>query len=91
MTTEINIENGSGLTATLVGLQDGTEMELDVVDDRSVTFPDYFTNIALINPRVTGAGGTSANFLVINNNYDAERKREGRRTLLGRFYTLGIP
>ena len=87
---DIGIPNGTGLTATLVLLQDGTEVTLDVVDDLNVVFPDYGSNITLLNPRANNVP-TSTVFLVLDNDYDAERKQEGRRSIMARKYTLGIP
>lgn len=91
MTEVVDIPNGSGIIATIIMLNNGTEIEIDVVDDRSLTFPDWGTTITLINPRETGATGTSTLLQVMDNNYNAERKQEGRRTLLCRKYVLITP
>lgn len=91
MTDHINIANGTGLTATLISLNDGTEGEMDCIDDRSITFPDWMATVTLYDPRPTGAGGTSTLFQVMDNNYNAARKQEGRRTMMVRKYTLITP
>lgn len=91
MQEEVQIPNGSGITATDVMLNDGEQVEITVVDDRSLTFPDWGATITLIDPRATGAAGTSTTYQVITNDYDAERKREGQRTLLCKKYTLITP
>lgn len=91
MTEEIKIDNGTGLTAALIGLNDGTEGIMTVVDDRALTFPDWMSTITLIDPRPTGAGGTSTLFQVIQNNYRSARKQEGQRAMLVRKYTLITP
>ncbi len=91
MLEEIKIENGTGLTAETINLKDGAMMEITVIDDRSVTFPDWMTTITLIDPQPTGAGGTSTTFQVLSNNYQAERKKEGQRTILAKKYTLITP
>lgn len=91
MTEEIKIENGTGLTATLIGLNDGTEVILTAIDDRSVTFPDWMSTLSLIDPRPTGAGGTTTTFQVLNNNYKTGRKQEGQRSLHCKKFTLITP
>lgn len=91
MLEEIKIENGTGLTAETINLKDGQMMEITVIDDRSITFPDWMTTVTLIDPQPTGAGGTSTTFQVLSNNYQAERKKEGQRTLQCKKYTLITP
>lgn len=91
MIEEIKIENGSGLTATQVLLNDGNDVEITVVDDRSVTFPASNGLLVLLDPLPTGAGGTSTTYQVVNNNYNAARKQEGERVLTAKKYTLITP
>lgn len=88
---EIQIPNGSGITATDIMLNDGEQVEITVVDDRSLSFPDWGAVITLIDPRATGTSGTSASYTVISNDYNAERKREGQRSLLCKRYNLITP
>lgn len=81
------IENGSGLTATAVGLNDGYDYEITVVDDTSINAPQAFTTVDIQVP-------DNASLLtgwVINNSYAAARKQPGERTLLIRTYTLFTP
>lgn len=85
---EANIMNGTGLTAVQVVLNDGSEVEITVEDDRSVTFPDSMGTVTLLDPRPTGAGGTSTSFQVIHNNYSTAKKQNGERTLLCKKLTL---
>lgn len=91
MQSEVQIPNGSGLTATDVMINDGETVEITVVDDRSITFPDWGSTIILIDPRATGSLGASVLYQVISNDYNAERKREGERTLLCKKYILITP
>jgi hypothetical protein len=91
MIEEIKIDNGTGLTTTQILLNDGDEVEITVVDDRNVNFPDSGNVITLLNPLPNGAGATSENFQVVNNNYNAARKTDGERTLLVKKYSLLTP
>ncbi len=91
MVEEIKIENGTGLTAVLVGLKDGTQVEITVEDDRAVTFPDFMTTVTLLDPRPASAGGTSTLFQVISNDFSGARKQNGERTILAKKYTLISP
>lgn len=91
MIEEANIMNGSGLTAVMVVLNDGAQIEVTVEDDRSVTFPDPMATVDLLNPRPSGAAGTAITMQVIHNNYNTARKQNGERTLLCKKYTLITP
>ena len=91
MIEEIKIEQGSGLTATDVLIYDGDEVEMTVVDDRSITWPLAGGTVSLINPQPNGAGGSSELYQVINNNYTTARKVEGERTILAKRYILIVP
>ena len=93
MIEEIRIENGTGLTANQVLLDDGDQVEITVIDDRNITnFPDSGDTVTLINPIVPGGTLSSTElFIVINNDYNAARKVEGERVLLCKAYILGIP
>lgn len=91
MIEEVKIEQGSGLTATQVLIYDGDEIEITVVDDRAITFPQAGSTVTLINPQPNGAGGTSELFMVVNNNFSTARKTEGERTILAKKYLLITP
>lgn len=91
MVTETLIEQGSGLTATEVLINDGDEVEITVVDDRAVTFPLSGATVTLINPQPNGAGGTSELFQVVHNNYAVARKQDGERTLMCKKFALITP
>ena len=92
MIEEVKIEQGGGLTATQILIDDGDEIEITVVDDRSLTFPDTGTTVVLFNPQPTG--GTIAageTMMVVNNNYNLAAKAAGERTILAKVYTLITP
>lgn len=91
MIEEIKVENGTGLTATEVLLNDGTQIEITVVDDRSVTFPSSGGTLTLLSPLPSAAGATSILLQVVDNAYQATRKAPGERTLLCKKYTLITP
>ena len=91
MIEEIRIENGTGLTATDVILNDGDQVEITVIDDRAVPFPDSGDTVTLFNPITESGSPDTELFLVINNDYNAARKVEGERVLLCKAYILGIP
>ena len=91
MIEEVKIEQGSGLTATEVLINDGDECEMTVVDDRAITWPLAGGTVTLINPQPNGTNGTSELFQVINNNYTVARKVEGERTMLVKRYLLITP
>lgn len=93
MLDEIKIEQGSGLTALTVNLKDGTDVEITVVDDRNVAFPDWMTTIALIDPRTatTGQLSSTTTFQVMKNDFSGARKQDGERTISAKLYTLITP
>lgn len=88
---EIKIEQGSGLTATQVLLNDGDEAEITVVDDRALTWPQAGSTITLLNPQPNGSSATSEIYQVVNNNYSTARKTDGERTILCKRYLLITP
>ena len=59
MVEEVKIEQGGGLTATQILINDGDEVEFTVVDDRAITWPLTGITVTLINPQPNGTGGTS--------------------------------
>lgn len=91
MIEEIKIENGTGLTSKQVLLNDGNMVEINVIDDRSITWPAAGDTVTVLNPLPTGAAATSMTFNVIDNSYQASRKAPGERTLLCKKYTLFNP
>ncbi len=90
MVEEIKIENGTGLTAVLVGLKDGDQAEITCEDDRAVTWPSFMGIVTLLSPRATG-GTVSTSFQVISNDHNAARKQNAERTLLCKKYVLITP
>lgn len=80
----IYIENGTGLRAVRIGLIQGREMELTVVDDTSLTPPTYNTVLTLVDT----LSGTSMSLRLIDNSYNAARKQEGERVMRVVFDTL---
>jgi hypothetical protein len=91
MIEEIKIDQGSGLTATQILINDGDEVEFTVVDDRSITWPLAGGTVTFINPQPNGISGTPELYQVVNNNYTTARKVEGERTVLAKKYTLIVP
>ena len=91
MIEEVKWENGSGLTAGQVLLYDGDLMELDVIDDRSITWPQPGTPVTLNNPQPNGTYSTVEVYMMINNNYSAVQKQPGERTLRCVRYNLFQP
>lgn len=91
MIEEVKWESGSGLTAGQVLLNDGDLMEIDVIDDRAISWPQPGTPVTLNNPRPNGSFATSEVFMLINNNYNAVQKQPGERTLRCVRYTLFAP
>jgi len=91
MVEEIKIEQGGGLTATEVLINDGDEVEFTVVDDRAITWPMTGGTVTLINPQPNGTNGTSELFQVVNNNYNVARKSDGERTILAKRFILITP
>ncbi len=87
MIEEIKIENGTGLTAVQIILDDGYEVEMTVVDDSNVAFPQAGELITISN----GTSKTDLEMTVVNNNCSNSRKQDGERTLSCKKYTLITP
>lgn len=80
----IYIENGTGLRATRIGLIQGRELELTVVDDTSLAQPTYGAQLTLVDP----ISATAMDLTVIDNSYNTARKQEGQRVMRVVFDTL---
>lgn len=91
MIEEIKVENGTGLTSTQVLLNDGVQIEVSCIDDRSVTWPSSGAVLTLLSPLPTGGAATSIALQVVDNSYQGTRKAPGERTLLCKKYTLLTP
>ncbi len=85
---EIDIEQGSGFEAVVILLNKGLDVELEVIDDTSVTVPSAGAVVTLSTPF------GSANMLLVGDKTNQARKREGMRTFSFKSYTainLGNP
>ena len=79
---EIDIQQGAGFTAILILLMDGLDVEIEVIDDTSITPPTIANNpIVIVSPF-----GTIPMALVANKANQA-RKREGMRTFTFKSFT----
>lgn len=92
MIEEIKIENGTGLTAMQILLNDGKQMDITVIDDRALTFPLATATITLLEP-ITATGTVNSGTLmqVVDNDYNAATKQPGERVLVCKRYTLITP
>jgi hypothetical protein len=87
---EYKIEQGAGLTAKQVLINDGDEVEFSVVADGNITnWPMAGGVVTLVNPQPNTP--ILENYQVINNNYTVSRKVEGERTILAKKYLLITP
>lgn len=96
MIEEIKIENGTGLTAMQILLNDGVQIDITVIDDRSLTIPAAAATLTLISPLDNspgaGAQNTATTLLqVVDNDYNAATKQPGERVLVCKKYTLITP
>ena len=72
---EIDIDQGAGFEAIVILLNKGLDVELEVIDDTSVTPPTIASNpFTLVTPY-----GTTP-MLLVGNKANQARKREGMRT-----------
>lgn len=92
MIEEIKVENGTGLTALQVLLNDGNQIDITVIDDRAVTFPAALSTVTLLDP-IAASGTVSSGTLmqVVDNDYNAATKQPGERVLVCKKYTLITP
>src|ERR1035437_2398252 len=73
---EIDIEQGAGFEAIVILLNRGQDVELEVIDDTSVTPPIITSSpFTLITPF-----GTINNLIMVGSKASQARKREGMRT-----------
>jgi len=75
------IDDTIGFAAIVVLICDGDTLTITCVDDAAVTWPNKGDVVAMTAP-----GKSSVNFLVIDNNGDLERKREGERVIKAEYY-----
>ena len=79
---EINIEQGAGFEAVVILLNKGLDVEIEVVDDTSVTPPTIAANpITFVSPFGT------IPMLLVANKASQQRKREGMRTFTFKSFT----
>lgn len=76
------IEDGNGFTATVVLLHDGDSLSFTCVDDTAITWP---VKGDVVQYKVPG-WATAKGFLIVDNNGDLERKREGERVIKAEYY-----
>ena len=88
--TDIPIDNGSALTAKVIFVNDGEEVELTVVDDRSVAAPTFGTKLVVLNPESANGvlADPGAGYYVMDPDYNATEKQPGERVLRCRKFTL---
>ena len=72
---KIEIEQGAGFEAIVILLNKGINVEIEVVDDTSITPPTINNNPFL----VTTPYGTNTPMLLVENKASQARKREGYR------------
>ena len=73
---EIDIEQGTGFDAIVILLNKGLDVDLEVIDDTSVTPPPTIAN----NPFLLVTPFGTVNMLLVGNKANQARKREGMRT-----------
>lgn len=72
---EINIMQGAGFTAIVVLLMDGVDVNIEVIDDTSITPPTIANNpISIVSPFGT------IPMLLVKNEANQAPKREGHRS-----------
>lgn len=78
---EITIENGTGFEAVVILLNKGVDVEINVIDDSSVTPPSILDIVTLSTPY------GSIPMLMVGNKSDQARKREGMKTFTFKSYS----
>ena len=91
MIEEIKIEQGSGLTATDILIDDGDEVEIVCIDDRGYSWPLAGGVVTVVNPQPSGLSPSTETYQVINNNFSSARKTDGERTILAKRYSIVSP
>ena len=76
------IEDNNGFTAAVVLLHDGDTLTFTCVDDTAITWPAKGDIAQYKVPGWVAAKG----FLIVDNNADLERKREGERVIKAEYY-----
>lgn len=79
----IPIENGTGLISTRIGLIQGREWEITVIDDSTISPPSLNSVITIIDP----LSSTQMSGRVLDNSYNAARKQPGERVMRVVFHT----
>lgn len=94
----IETQQGSGLTAVVTQIVDGSDFEITVEEDLTITPPHVGSIVILENIFVSGAALgntippfsttpiTNGSFTIVNNDFNAERKAVGQRVLLAKSY-----
>ena len=75
--SEMQIENNSGFEAVEIILIQGQDYDITCIDDSANTWPDTGGKLLLQGPD----DQAPIEFLVVDDNYAAERKKEGQRTI----------
>lgn len=70
---EIDIEQGAGFEAIVILLNKGNDVEINVIDDTSITPPAITSIVSLVTPYGT------IPMVMVGNKADQARKREGMR------------
>lgn len=76
------IEDDQGYTAAVIGLHDGDTLTFTCVDDTAITWPQKFDVAQYKVPGWVAAKG----FLIVDNNADLERRRDGERIIKAEYY-----
>lgn len=97
--TQIPIDNGSAVTAKVIFIQDGAEVEITIVDDRNMaTAPTIGMTLRIRNPEAisgplnaaftNGVFGAGDTYYVMDPDYNAVEKQPGERVLRCRQFRL---
>lgn len=95
--TTIETEQGSGLTAVVTQIIDGTDFQVTVEEDATLAPPHVGSKVSVVNPFLTttgwnvapfgGSSFTQGVYLVLNNNVRVARKEINQRVLLLRAFS----
>ena len=78
------VENGTGMKVVRIQLWQGRRINITVVDDTTISTPLPGSLIALVDP----LAGSSYNFRLIDNSYNAARKEAGQRVMVCEYLTM---